>query len=94
MVLCREMLRVYLCIRGACFKYFTPRASREAVKRRTLESGITGQVTRMSESSTRVNDKETGVAVPISGDKIILGETFTEKFKRKFKAQPLVPIGT
>jgi hypothetical protein len=24
----------------------------------------------------------------------IAGETFTEKFKRKFKAQPLVPIGT
>eukprot|EP00938_MAST-03A_sp_MAST-3A-sp1_P001978 g1978.t1 len=23
----------------------------------------------------------------------IVGETFTEKFKRKFKAQPLVPIG-
>ena len=48
---------------------------------------------KMSQQETSSSSSSTAVA---TGENMsqhgIVGETFTEKFKRKFKAQPLVPM--
>ena len=51
-----------------------------------IEEEMSQQETSSSSSSTAV---ATGENMSQHG---IVGETFTEKFKRKFKAQPLVPM--